>query len=300
MDLSSADPDFADGRRWLAALPAELVGQRNLLTQLLDLCAETPLVSSLSVGCSLGRGAGDALSDVDAVLGIDTARGRPGAEQVLTVEHDVVAAVCDGDVVVEVLRDQVGPSDRFIRRVFAQYRDGLQLDLAIVAETEVRRGSAAPDFVSLYRSRTPPGAQRHLGSPEAAQFPAADTVTIDQIYEWTFLGWCALTDVSKYLQRGSLWEAHNRLHEARGRVWALWAASCGALYPWHGLSQVLDQEPPVLPPGIEATVARLEPADLQRATRATAQVLAHVSRAAATKHHAQLPMDLADYVTSRL
>lgn len=300
MGVSSADPDSAEGRRWLAALPAELVGQRNLLAQLLDLCPTTPLVSSFSVGCSLGRGAGDALSDVDAVLGVDTARGGPGAEQVLTVEHAVVAAVCDGDVVVDVLRDQVGPPDRFIRRVFAQYRDGLQLDLAIAAETEVRRGRAAPDFVSLYRSSTPPAAQNGLGGPEAARFPAADTVTTDQIYEWTFLGWCALADVGKYLHRRSLWEAHNRLHEARGRVWALWAAARGALYPWHGLSQVLDQEPPVLPPGMEATVARLEHADLQRAAHATAQVLAQVSQVAAAKHRAQLPTDLAVYVTSRL
>lgn len=300
MGVSSADQDSAEGSRWLAALPSELVGQRNLLAQLLDLCAATPPVSSLSVGCSLGRGAGDALSDVDVVLGVDTARGAPGADQVLTVEHAVVAAVCDGDFVVDTLRDQVGPPNRYIRRVFAQYRDGLQLDLAITAETEVRRGRAAPDFVSLYRSSTPPAARNEPDGPQAVRFAAADTVTADQIYEWTFLGWCALTDVGKYLHRRSLWEAHNRLHEARGRVWALWAAANGALYPWHGLSQVLDQDPQTLPPGIEATVARLEHADLQRAAHATAQVLAQVSRVAAAKHRAQLPADMADYVTSRL
>lgn len=299
MGVPSADPDSAEGRRWLAALPAELEGQRDLLAKLIDLCAVAPLVSSLSVGCSLGRGDGDALSDVDTVIGVDAARGGPGAEQVLTVEHAVVAAVCDGGVV-DVLRDQVGPPDRFIRRIFAQYRDGLQLDLAIVAETEVRRGRAAPDFVSLYRRNTPLAAQDGPGSPQVAQFPAADTVTTDQIYEWTFVGWCALADVDKYLHRGSLWEAHNRLHEARGRVWALWAAAGGALYPWHGLSQVLDQDPPALPPGIEATVAQLEHGDLQRAVRAAAQVLAQVSQVAAAQHRAQLPTDLAAYVTSRL
>lgn len=298
MGESSADPDSAEGRAWLAALPSKVVGQRNLLEQLLDLCVSTPRITSLSVGCSLGRGAGDALSDVDAVIGVDTARGGPGAAQVLSVEHDVTAAVCEGAV--DVLRGQVGPPDRFIRRVFSQYRDGLQLDLAIAAETEVRRGPSAPDFVSLYRRSTPPAARNGPGSPEVAKFPAADTVTTDQIYEWTFLGWSALADVDKYLHRRSLWEAHHRLHEARGRVWALWAAANGALYPWHGLSQVLDQAPPVLPPGIEATVARLEHADLQRAAQATAQVLAQVSQQAATKHHAQLPTDLADYVTSRL
>lgn len=300
MAASSADPDAADGRRWLTALPAELVAQQNLLAQLIDLCVATPAVSSLSVGCSLGRGVADVLSDVDVALGVDTARGDPGADQVMRVERVVVATMCAGDLVVDVLRDQIGSPDRFIRRVFAQYRDGLQLDLAIMAETEVRRGRAAPDFVSLYRNSAPLEARHATGSPQVARFRVADTVTTDQIYEWTFWGWCALADVDKYLHRRSLWEAHNRLHEARGRVWALSAAANGALYPWHGLSQALDQDPQGLPPGIEATVARLEHADLQRAAYATAEVLAQVSRLAAAQHHAQLPTNMADYVMSRL
>lgn len=300
MDASSGGSDAVEGREWLAALPTELVVQRDLLTQLVDLCVATPRASSLSVGCSLGRGAGDALSDVDVALGVDTARGDPGADLVMSVERAVVAAVCDGDFVVDVLRDQVGPPNRCIRRVFAQFCNGLQLDLAIMAETEVRRGPAAPDFVSLYRSSAPAEARNGTDSPEVARFPSADTVTPDQIYEWTFLGWCALADVDKYLHRRSLWEAHNRLHEARGRVWALWAAANSATYPWHGLSQVLDQDPQLLPPGIEATVARLEHADLHRAAHATAETLAQVSRLAAGKHHAPLPMNMADHVISRL
>ncbi len=300
MDASSGGSDAVEGREWLAALPTELVVQRDLLTQLVDLCVATPRASSLSVGCSLGRGAGDALSDVDVALGVDTARGDPGADLVMSVERAVVAAVCDGDFVVDVLRDQVGPPNRCIRRVFAQFCNGLQLDLAIMAETEVRRGPAAPDFVPLYGSSAPAEARNGTDSPEVARFPSADTVTPDQIYEWTFLGWCALADVDKYLHRRSLWEAHNRLHEARGRVWALWAAANSATYPWHGLSQVLDQDPQLLPPGIEATVARLEHADLHRAAHATAETLAQVSRLAAGKHHAPLPMNMADHVISRL
>ena len=40
------------------------------------------------------------------------------------------------------------------------------------------------------------------------------------------------------------------------------------MYPWHGLSQVLDHDPGNLPPGIESTVAGLDAADLRRAARA--------------------------------
>ena len=65
------------GRAWLAALPDELAAQRRVMARLVDRCEAWPLARSLLVGCSLGRGAADALSDVDAALGVDTERGRP-------------------------------------------------------------------------------------------------------------------------------------------------------------------------------------------------------------------------------
>jgi predicted nucleotidyltransferase len=60
------------GRAWLAALPDELALQRRVMAGLADRCEAWPLVTSLLVGCSLGRGAADALSDIDAALGVDT------------------------------------------------------------------------------------------------------------------------------------------------------------------------------------------------------------------------------------
>ena len=129
--------------------------------------------------------------------------------------------------------------------------------------------------------------------------PDAYAVTGEQVREWAFLGWIALIDADKYLRRGSLWEAHSRLQEARHRIWALWAAAQGAMYPWHGLSQVLDHDPGDLPPGIEFTVAGLDAADLRRAARASAGVLAAASEAAARRHPADLPAAMADYVHTR-
>jgi hypothetical protein len=295
-----------EGRAWLAALPEELTAQRRVLTGLFERCEAWPLATSLVVGCSLGRGAADELSDIDAALGVDAPRGDAGAGRVTTMEAAVVAALPELGALVDVLRHPTGPASQHVRRIFAQFADGTQLDLAVVADAEIegrRRAGGAPDFVSLYQApasaepdpRTPADGGTPGGAP-----PDAYAVTGEQVREWAFLGWIALIDMDKYLRRGSLWEAHSRLQESRHRIWALWAAAQGAMYPWHGLSQVLDHDPGDLPPGIESTVAGLDAADLRRAARASAGVLAAASEAAAWRHPADLPAAMADYVTRAL
>jgi len=294
------------GRAWLAALPGELAAQRRVMAGLVDRCQSWPSVRSLLVGCSLGRGAADALSDIDAALGIDAERGQAGADIVATAEAMVVAALPELGPLVDVLRHRTGTADQFARRIFAQFADGTQFDVVVVAQADIEtrlRAGGAPDFVSLYQASGPPAsealdAQALAGGAQPRAEPqAAYAVTGDQVREWAFLGWCALIDADKYLRRGSLWEAHSRVHQARHHIWALWAAAHGALYPWHGLSQVLDHDPDNLPPGVESTVASLDKADLYRATRASAEVLATVSAAAARRHPADLPTAMATYVT---
>jgi len=293
------------GRAWLAALPDELTAQRRVLAGLTERCAAWPLTTSLLVGCSLGRGAADALSDIDAALGVDAPRGAAGAERLAAVAAMAAAALPELGPLVDVLRHPTGPASQHVRRIFARFADGTQLDLAVVAGAEIedrRRRGGAPDFVPLYEA---PGARRaaepDAGGPAGDAAPsAAYAVTGEQVREWAFLGWCALIDADKYLRRGSLWEADSRLHEARHRIWALWAAAQGALYPWHGLSQVLDHDPGNLPPGIGSTVAGLDQADLRRAARASAEVLVTASEAAARRHPADLPTAMAAYVTRAL
>src|SRR5215831_4260125 len=296
------------GRAWLTALPDELAVQRRVMASLVDRCEAWPLVTSLLVGCSLGRGAADALSDIDAALGVDTPCGVAGAGRVAAVEAMVVAALRGLGALVDVLRHRIGPADQWVRRIFAQFADGTQLDLAVVAEAQIearRRCGGAPDFILLYQAPAPPGsrepdARMSAGSAPRGEPPAAYAVTGEQVREWAFLGWCALIDTDKYLRRDSLWEAHSRLHEARHHIWALWAAAHGALYPWHGLSQVLDHDPRNLPPGIESTVAGVDAADLRLAARASADVLATASEAAIRQHPADLPAAMATYVTCAL
>ena len=285
------------GRAWLAAMPAELTAQRHVIAGLADRCETWPLAMSLLVGCSLGRGAGDALSDIDAALGVDAERSAAGGGPVGVVAGLVERALPDLGQLVDVLRPEPPAGEQWRQRIFAQFSDGTQLDLAIVAQEDIRlrrRDGGAPDFVPVYEA-DPPGSD--AGHARGEQTAAAYAVTADQVREWAFLGWLALIDLDKYLRRGSRWEAHNRLHEARHHIWALWAAAAGAMYPRHGLSQVLDHDPADLPPGIEATVAGLDAADLRRAARASASVLAAVSTAAARRHPADLPAGLAAYVT---
>jgi glucokinase len=299
-----SDPDAARlaGRAWLAALPDELAAQRRVMAGLVDRCEAWPLARSLLVGCSLGRGAADALSDIDAALGIDSPGGEAGAGTVQAAEAMVVAALPELGTLVDVLRHRAGPADQYARRIFAQFADGVQLDLTVVAEAEIqarRERGGAPDFIPLYQAEPGSGKLRDQTSADGEPM-AAYAVTGEQVREWAFHGWCALIDADKYLERGSVWEAHSRLHEARHHVWGLWAAAHGALYPWHGLSQVLDHDPGNLPPGIESTIAGLDAVDLRRAARATATVLTNASEAAARRHSADLPTAMAAYVTHAL
>src|SRR6202042_1265676 len=112
-----------EGRAWLAALPEELAAQRRVLTGLVDRCEAWPLAKSLLVGCSLGRGAADELSDIDAALGVDAPPGEAGAGRIETAEAMVAAALPEMGTVVDVLRHQVGPESQHVRRIFAQFAD---------------------------------------------------------------------------------------------------------------------------------------------------------------------------------
>ena len=159
-----------------------------------------------------------------------------------------------------------GPPGDGVHRVSAQYRDGLQLDLAVLAEPAVRRGRAAPGFVCLHRCGPPSGTPvSGAGKPPVEAFRDADTVTAGQLREWALVARIALADADKYLRRGSVGKAHHRL-----------------------------------PPGIQATVTGLDPAELHRAARAAATVLTRVSTLAAQRSGADLPDELARHVTARL
>lgn len=159
-------------------------------------------------------------------------------------------------------------------RIFAQYADRCQLDL-MVFPASVDAG-AIPNVVVLY---DPSGlvivkddASRKRATPELVR-------------EWAFLGWCALIDAGKYLRRGSLWEAHDRIHTARTHLWQLHAAVCGVPDPQYGLTSVLDFAPRRVDPALELTVNLLTLPRLLKAARDIAHLLSETAD--------QLPEDLA-------
>ena len=268
---------------WLDALPPALARQRVVLRRLLAAVERDTRWRFLALSCSVARGAGDADSDLDLALGVaDDA--WPGALDALPPLLAGLGAVVDA------LSHQLPEwGDRPHRRVFVQYADGVQIDLIAYPAT-LSRGRP-PDTVVLY---DPDG---RLAEPWTPSVLRADAATAR---EWAFLGWVALADLAKYLRRGSLWEALERLHQARTYIWRLWAVAQGVDYPAFGLTGVLDDPDAGVPAGLDATVAALDATDLRRAALAAVALLDATSSAAASRSGAEAPTALAAYVRGRL
>ena len=199
------------GPDWIDDLPSELAGQRAVLGGPLALCENDDRIRWLVIGCSLSRGAGDRLSDLDLAMGIRD-------EDVDAARPDLRRAVDGLGELVDSYHHQLPSVTQAHERIFAQFADRGQIDLVLFPASVP--GGSVPDVVVLY-------------DPDDQLVIASETrpVTPAQIREWAFGGWCALADLGKYLRRGSAWEALARLNEARALLWQLWAArGDGPLY----------------------------------------------------------------------
>jgi hypothetical protein len=248
--------DGSFGRAWIAAMPATVARQRRMLTGLLDVVEAEPAYRWFELGCSLARGAGDDLSDVDCAVGVDEQRwddaralGRRAADSL-------------GPVADRMQQTFTGRGPEPCWHQFTLYQDGSQLSLVLMPASW--RPGLPPGSVALY---DPDGRLARPWLPDSASADA------DTVREWAALGWIALGDLAKYLDRGSLWEARQRLEEARAQLWRLWAVGQGLRYPQYGLTGLLDEPAPRLPPGVERSVAALDPAELRGAASATAGLL---------------------------
>jgi hypothetical protein len=240
-----------EGRTWIAQLPAALARQAGLLGRLLDAVEADERFRAFELQCSVARGAGDELSDLDAGLwAADDAWDDAVAA--------VPALIRDAGATVDML-EQPGAERPYF---FAQYADGMQLDL-VVLRASLAKGRVPDAVVLLDRD----GLLREPYEPRSL------AATEDDLREWSFLGWLALSNLAKYLDRGSLWEARSQLEEARGHLLKLHAAREGIAYPAFGLTSILDEPGAPLPEGLEATVGALDPDALRRAARALANLL---------------------------
>lgn len=164
----------------------------------------------LELGCSLGAGGGDELSDIDAGVGYaDIEAGDLyDAARRFAVQLDTAI-----DLVVH--RMDSWPDDTC--RVAAEYAGGLQLDVVFMPAAS-RRGLPDRSIAVVDKDDrltvvvTPP-----------SQLPPS----MDVVREWVVLGWWAVATADKYGRRGLLFEAVQAIDEARTQALRLWAAGHG-------------------------------------------------------------------------
>jgi hypothetical protein len=272
-----------DARRWLAAMPANVSGQRRLLESLITAAEAEPAFRWLELGGSLARAAGDELSDIDAGLGIADGQWTEGLAA-------AEAATYAAGAVADAFRQRYpGQDGQQCWHLFTLYESGLQLSLVVMPASW--RAGLPPQSVALYDRD---GQLGRSWTPDNAE---ADAATLR---EWACLGWLALGDLVKYLDRGSAWEARARLEEARGYLWQLWAVSISAVYPAFGLTAVLDVPAAALPPGLDATAAGLDLADVRRAAIVLADLLELVTERAQSVQRFESPAGLKAWARARL
>jgi hypothetical protein len=282
-DQQAGPAAIASGQAWLARMPGPVAAQRVLLQHLLDAAEAEPAFRWLELGGSLARDAGDELSDIDAGLGIADA-DWPAA--VSLVEETIRQAGPAADAFRQPFPGKDGGSGWHL---FTLYESGLQLSLVVLPSSW--RLGLPPLAVALY------DADGQLARPWT---PDAATASPETAREWACLGWLALGDLVKYLDRGSVWEAHARLEEARAQVWKLWALAISASYPAFGLTSVLDTPGWTVPDGIDATAAGLRPAALLDAATTMAGLLEQVTRQARRSVPFDPPAGLRSWTRSRL
>jgi hypothetical protein len=260
-----------DARGWIAGLGPGLAVQARLLDGLLTAVEADPRWEWLELGCSVAAGRGDELSDLDLGAGYTDEAALPGVDAMLRGLGPVVdlsAAPYDG-----------------VPRWWVQYADGGQIDL--VAMPAARRPGLAPDGVALL-DRT--------GRLAVGFTPSVWRAGPDDPRHWVMDGWEALSNVVKYVRRGSLLEAVDQVHRVRERIFQLWAAGSGVPYPAFGLTSLLDEPVPDLPPGIASCYAVPERESVVAAARAAAQLLG----VAGERAQSGLDTPLREFVGERL
>jgi len=239
---------------WLRSLPDALARHSEVLERLLDEARRDERIRILVVGCSIGRGVADELSDIDALLAVAPEHWSRYVDDLAVVSGRLGS-------VTDMSHKRVSPSggDPY-QLAWVLYDSGVQLELVIAqAQGEVR---PRRDWVVL-----------HDPDDRVKEAQPDRYATSDEVREWAYDAWSTLLLCAKYLKRGSLWEALETLHGARTRIWRIWAAARRIPDPQYGVTAVLDSVDPSPPPGIEATQAPLEGAALAKAALACADLL---------------------------
>jgi hypothetical protein len=245
-----------DAERWLRDLPAQLGPQRDVITGLLNEAREDARIRLFVVGCSIGRGAADALSDVDGLYGVEQSRWLTATAD----SAELVRRVAPLIDLYQATLPPASPDAHPYQHTFAQYASGVQIDLVVAVARE--RQAPRADWVVLY-------------DPEqrVSDVPKIEAPSEDQVRGWTYACLIHLSACAKYLTRGSLWEARTQLDLARTELWRVWAVAQHVLDPQYGLTAILDAPAPQLPSRIEATIAPLARGPMRSAALACFDML---------------------------
>ncbi len=181
--------------------------------------------------------------------------------------------------VLDVLMHQMPGWPPETRRFAVEYGNGVQLDLVVMPAAR-RQGLPDGSVALVDKDAT-------LAEPWTP--PVAGPPSVDEAREWCLLAWWALSDVAKYVVRGSLFEAAERLHEARAQALRLFATGRRVPFPSFGLVSLLDFEPYELPSALAATYCvPSDPGDVRLAALALVDLL----DSAAAEAAAALGVDL--------
>jgi hypothetical protein len=269
---------------WLRALPPDLAPQRATIESFLATARRDARIRVFIVGCSLGRGVADALSDIDALIGVQ-------ADSWDSVLVDTRSWVETAGAVIDMhqlmLPDGV-PPDRVYQHTYAQFGNGVELDLVVSRLRDDWKRRA--DWVVLYDP---------AGLVPATVTPSAQTT--DDVRRWAYAALTRLGAVAKYASRGALWEAHLCLENARADVWRIWAVAERIADAQYGVTAVFDDPGRPVPATMAQTVAPLERRALVAAASACCDLVTETWPRAMAALGADDPMPpLAARVSERL
>ena len=241
---------------------------------------------SMVVGCSLGAGRGDHLSDVDAGVSHD---GTLSGDELLAAGRELAAEIgTPRDLLAH--RMEGWPADSC--RIAAEYEHGVQLDLALFPAPWRR---SRPTEISIVDK------DGGLTDLVIVAADVAERRRRAQAREWTMLGWWAVSAAAKYIARRSMFEAALAIDAARGHALCLAALAQDVRDPQYGLVSILDDAGGRLPDGLPATYGRPDHADeIHRAGVAVAGVLAAAVHAVEQRFALDLDTPWAALATSRL
>jgi len=273
-----------ESREWLRGLPAALALQRALLEAFLATAQGDDRIRVLVVGCSIGRGVADQLSDIDALIGV-----HPGAwASALTDSRGWVESAGSVVDLHQLLLPDGAPEARHYQHTYAQYASGVELDLVVSRAGDDWHRRA--DWIVLYDpdGRVPANVTRSTQTP-------------DQVRQWGYAALTRLSAVAKYTMRGALWEAHLCLELARADLWRIWALAEGIADAQYGVTAVFDDPRRPVPPSMARTVAPLDAVALVAAAGECCDLLtATWPRAMAALGAPPDPPPLAAHVRARL